>query len=107
MLEAGESAMIGCLSGAPKGQVTMGSVEKPFRIACVAPGTRMPRELAKRAEDLVFETYGSKVELEFHPQCFLTSGHFAGEDSARIRALADVATRQGDEAAARGWRLKG
>ena len=69
----------------------MGSVEKPFRIACVAPGTRMPRELAKRAEDLVFETYAGKVELEFHPQCFLTSGHFAGDDASRIRALVEVA----------------
>ncbi len=51
----------------------------------------MPRELAAKAETLAFEAYKGTVELVFHPQCFLTAGHFAGEDSARIRALAEVA----------------
>jgi muramoyltetrapeptide carboxypeptidase len=29
-------------------------------------------------------------ELVIHPQCFLTEGHFAGPDSARLAALRDV-----------------
>ena len=68
----------------------MGSAEKTFRIGCVAPGTRMPPELAKMAKDLVRRTYGDRVELVFHPQCFLSSGHFAGSDSERIAALVSM-----------------
>ena len=30
-------------------------------------------------------------ELLFHPQCFLASGHFAGEDETRARAFLEVA----------------
>jgi len=31
------------------------------------------------------------IELYFHPQCFLTSGHFAGTDAERAQAFLDVA----------------
>jgi muramoyltetrapeptide carboxypeptidase len=68
----------------------MGSSEKTFRIGLVAPGTRMPPALAERAQLLTAKTYGGRVELVFHPQCFLSSGHFAGDDQARIGALVEV-----------------
>ena len=31
------------------------------------------------------------VEVHFHPQCYLSSGHFAGADSERAAAFVDVA----------------
>ncbi|OYX50959.1 MAG: LD-carboxypeptidase [Alphaproteobacteria bacterium 32-64-14] len=69
----------------------MGSSEKVFRIGLVAPGTRMPPELARRAQVIAAKAYGGRVELVFHPQCFLQAGHFAGEDHERIEALVEVA----------------
>lgn len=32
-----------------------------------------------------------QVELAFHPQCFDTHGHFAGDDATRLAALLDLA----------------
>ena len=69
----------------------MGSSEKVFRIGLVAPGTRMSRDLARKAEELASRVYGERVTLHFHPQCFLQAGHFAGEDHQRIDALVEVA----------------
>lgn len=34
--------------------------------------------------------YGRAIELVFHPQCFLSAGHFAGDDAARLAALVEV-----------------
>lgn len=76
----------------------MGSSEKVFRIGLVAPGTRMSPELARKAEALAEETYGGRVELHFHPQCFKQAGHFAGEDHERIDALVEVANNPGIDA---------
>ena len=73
----------------------MGSSEKVFRIGLVAPGTRMSRDLAQKAEELAAKVYGGRVELRFHPQCFRQAGHFAGEDHERIEALVDVANDPG------------
>lgn len=69
----------------------MGSSEKVFRIGLSAPGTRMPPELARRAQAIAEKTYGGRVELVFHPQCFRQAGHFAGEDHERIEALVEIA----------------
>jgi len=69
----------------------MGSSEKVFRIGLVAPGTRMPPELARRAREIAGKAYGGRVELVFHPQCFRQAGHFAGEDHERIDALVEIA----------------
>lgn len=76
----------------------MGSSEKVFRIGLVAPGTRMSRDLARKAEELAASVYGSRVELRFHPQCFRQAGHFAGEDHERIEALVEVANDPGIDA---------
>lgn len=69
----------------------MGSSEKAFRIGLCAPGTRMSPELARRAQALASKTFGGRVELVFHPQCFRQAGHFAGEDRERIEALVEIA----------------
>lgn len=68
----------------------MGSSEKAYRIGLVAPGTRMPEALADQVKALAAETYGDRVELAFHPQCHLSSGHFAGDDDARAMAIVEV-----------------
>ncbi len=69
----------------------MGSSENVFRIGLAAPGTRMPPELARRAQALADKAYHGRVELRFHPQCFRQAGHFAGDDQERIDALVEIA----------------
>ncbi len=61
------------------------------RIGIVAPASRIPTELADEVRALAENLYPGRVELSFHPQCFLTSGHFAGTDEERARALLDIA----------------
>ena len=68
----------------------MGSSEKVVRIGLTAPGTRMDKALATRVEALAAELYGGRLELWFHPQCFETAGHFAGDDEKRARAIIDI-----------------
>lgn len=65
--------------------------EKIVRIGIVAPGSRIDRGLAERVRALGDERHGRRVELSFHPQCFLASGHFAGDDEVRARAFLDIA----------------
>ena len=60
------------------------------RIGVVAPASRISRELADETGRLAERLYPG-VELYFHPQCFLTSGHFAGSDAERAQAFLDVA----------------
>lgn len=64
---------------------------KPLRIGIVAPASRIDKVLAERVSALADAAYGKRVELFFHPQCFLSSGHFAGDDEARAKAFLEVA----------------
>lgn len=62
------------------------------RIGVVAPGGRIEPDLARAVTDLAQSIYGVRApELLFHPQCFLSSGHFAGEDAERAGAFLDIA----------------
>jgi muramoyltetrapeptide carboxypeptidase len=47
--------------------------------------------MAEQAKALARNVYEDRVELVFHPQCFLSSGHFAGDDAARTEALVETA----------------
>lgn len=70
-----------------------------FRIAVVAPGGRIAPEVAERALALAASVYPtSALQIHFHPQCFLSSGHFAGDDSARAAALVETANDPGIDA---------
>jgi muramoyltetrapeptide carboxypeptidase len=63
-----------------------------LRIGVVAPGGRIEPDLARSVTDLANALYGERApELRFHPQCFLSSGHFAGDDAQRAAAFLDVA----------------
>src|SRR5689334_19804999 len=59
-----------------------------MRIAVVAPSCSLKREAAERVQAIVAER--GDCELAIHPQCFLTDGHFAGPDEARLAALREV-----------------
>src|SRR5262245_35159183 len=65
--------------------------EGQFKIGVVAPGSRIDPDLAQRATALCKGIYGKRVELLFHKQCFLSSGHFAGNDAVRAHAFLDIA----------------
>ena len=59
-----------------------------MRIAVVAPSCPLKREAADRVRAMVAER--GDCELFIHDQCFLTDGHFAGSDEARLGALREV-----------------
>jgi len=59
-------------------------------IGIMAPASRLDPAIAEAVTELA----GGLEEaprLFFHPQCFLSSGHFAGGDAARAQAFLDIA----------------
>lgn len=63
-----------------------------FKIGVMAPGSRIDKAVAARVENIAagFDP-GRSIDIHFHPQCFLASGHFAGDDNARMEAFLDIA----------------
>lgn len=62
------------------------------KIGVVAPASRMSPDVVTRVPALVERLYPERTpEIVFHPQCFASHGHFAGEDEARARAFLDIA----------------
>src|SRR4051812_28238373 len=62
------------------------------RIAVAAPGSRISLDVADKVQALAGSLYpDGRAEIFFHPQCFLSHGHFAGGDETRARAFLDVA----------------
>jgi muramoyltetrapeptide carboxypeptidase len=57
------------------------------RIAVVAPSCRATEDAAERVRGLA----DGAAEVVFHPQCFLSDGHFAGPDRDRAAAFLEVA----------------
>ena len=64
---------------------------RAVKIGVVAPGSRIDLPLAERVTKLAAELYGERVHLVVHPQAFLVSGHFAGNDEARAIAFLEMA----------------
>ena len=62
--------------------------ESVKRIAIVAPSCTLKRDAAAHVE--AFAAARGGCELRIHPQCFLSDGHFAGSDEARLAALREV-----------------
>ena len=73
-----------------------------MRIAVVAPSCTLRREAAAALEALVVRR--GDCEVVVHPQCFLSDGHFAGPDSARLGALREV---MADESFGAVWFARG
>jgi len=62
------------------------------RIAVVAPASSISQQVADKVRALAGSLYpDGGMEIFFHPQCFLSHGHFAGNDDTRARAFLDVA----------------
>ncbi len=59
-----------------------------MKIAVVAPSCPLKREAADAVQAIVAER--GDCELVIHPQCFLSDGHFAGRDEARLAALREI-----------------
>src|SRR5215203_5983818 len=59
-----------------------------MRIAVVAPSCTLKRAAAERVTAIVAGR--GDCEVVFHPQCFLSDGHFAGPDAVRLGALREV-----------------
>jgi muramoyltetrapeptide carboxypeptidase len=64
---------------------------KTLRIGIVAPASRIDQALAQQVGTLAASLYADRLQLHFHPQCFLSSGHFAGADADRADAFVEVA----------------
>jgi muramoyltetrapeptide carboxypeptidase len=63
-----------------------------IRIGVVAPASRMSPEVPAKVIALARRVYGDRApEIVFHPQCFSTSGHFAGDDRERAAAFIEIA----------------
>jgi len=65
--------------------------ESTTKIGIVAPASRIDGSVAELVSAVAQELYGDRVELFFHSQCFLSSGHFAGGDAVRADAFVEVA----------------
>jgi muramoyltetrapeptide carboxypeptidase len=73
--------------------------KKIVKIGIVAPGSRLSPDIAESVLDLARSLEPARrPELSFSPQCFLSQGHFAGDDQARARAFIDVANDPGIDA---------
>jgi len=66
--------------------------EGRMKIGVVAPASRLEPAHADQLRQLARALYADHApEIHFHPQCFLSWGHFAGTDEARTAAFLDVA----------------
>jgi muramoyltetrapeptide carboxypeptidase len=68
-----------------------------MRIAIVAPGSRLDPAVAERTVKLA-RGFAPALDLSFHPQCFRSSGHFAGTDEERANAFLEAANDRGIDA---------
>jgi len=63
-----------------------------MRIGIVAPSSRLEPAVAESVTRLAAALYPDyPPELHFHPQCFRSAGHFAGDDETRAAAFLEVA----------------
>ena len=63
-----------------------------IRIAVVAPASRLEPVFADKVLEVARALYpDGPLDVQFHPQCFLSWGHFAGDDEVRTEAFVDAA----------------
>lgn len=68
-----------------------------IRIAICAPAASFTREDAARVDALAAAEFPG-LDLQFHPQCFLSDGHYAGSDTQRLAAFLECANDPGVDA---------
>lgn len=67
----------------------------------MAPASRLDPAVPDKVLAVSRSLYGNgedAPEIVFHPQCFLASGHFAGDDDARAKAFLDIANDESFDA---------
>ena len=69
-----------------------------MKIGVVAPASRITPDLAGEVRTLADSLYPGRMQIHFHPQCYESSGHFAGDDAARAQAFRDIANDPGFDA---------
>lgn len=63
-----------------------------MKIGIVAPSNRINQDLPQKLDALLADLGAeNRPDVWFHPQCFESSGHFAGADAVRTKAFLDVA----------------
>jgi muramoyltetrapeptide carboxypeptidase len=63
-----------------------------IRIGVVAPSNRIDEDIAGRLMAFAADSFLDRApEIVVHPQCFLSAGHFAGDDDARLKAFVEYA----------------
>src|SRR4051794_41959938 len=73
--------------------------KRKCRIAVVAPASSISLQVADRVRALAGSLYPQgEAELFFHPQCFMSHGHFAGDDDTRAKAFLEAANDQATDA---------
>src|SRR5271154_3919283 len=98
-LHVGTSANATSIAG--EGQLDRGARMRgeKCKIGVVAPASRMSPDVATSVPALAARLYPERTpEIVFHPQCFASHGHFAGDDEARARAFLDIANDGGYDA---------
>jgi muramoyltetrapeptide carboxypeptidase len=74
-------------------------MSKRCRIGVVAPASRMSPEVAEKVPALAARRYPDRTpDIVFHPQCFASHGHFAGDDETRTRAFLEFANDESFDA---------
>jgi muramoyltetrapeptide carboxypeptidase len=72
--------------------VEAGLAKDQIAIGVVAPASRIEPALAEAVKALALRLYPENTpRIDFHPQCFASSGHFAGDDAARADAFVSMA----------------
>ena len=80
------------------------SVHRPIRkVAICAPATPLKRKYADAVAQLAADEFPD-ITLDFHEQCFVEDGHFAGSDEVRLSALLECANDPAFDAV---WFAKG
>ncbi len=73
--------------------------DRRFKIGVVAPGSRIEPEITEKVMQVAANLYQDRTsEIFFHPQCFLSSGHFAGNDTTRCDAFVEIANDESFDA---------
>jgi muramoyltetrapeptide carboxypeptidase len=62
-----------------------------MKIGIVAPAARLDPDLARRLAQVADSFGRQRPDLHVLPQCYLSSGHFAGDDRARAASFVEVA----------------
>ncbi len=70
-----------------------------MKIGVVAPGGRLSPEIPQKVLALAAAAFPDrKPDILFHPQCFESAGHFAGDDARRAEAFLEMANDEAIDA---------